>query len=198
MQAFRFVMAAVAAASILVCSSAWAKPDDAPPTVDVNVVNDPLNPVPVSLSESFDEHVVLRFRFDSADVCSTFTGQGVGHLELPDRSVEDEPFVVPAGQILVISHLSWQAFTSAGGFTPGEYVSVTLGTRFGNLLITGTVITNEIASANYASGNENINGGMIFREGEAVCIAGGFRVGAVTTSGPSLNGTVLSGRLVDQ
>ena len=51
MQSFCTVIAAAAFASLLVCSSAMAKPGDAPPTVDVNVVNDQLSPVPVVSTE---------------------------------------------------------------------------------------------------------------------------------------------------
>ena len=165
--------------------------------VEAVIVNGPSEAVPVAISESLDNHVVLRFRFDSGDVCSTFTGQGVGHLEFSDRSVDANPYTVPPGKALLITHVSWQAFASQGAFTQGEYVTVSVGTRFGNLLQTGTVVTSDVAAATYANGNEHIDGGLLFRAGEYVCISGGLRTGAVTTSGPSLNGTVLNGRLVD-
>jgi hypothetical protein len=165
--------------------------------VEAVIVNGPSEAVPVAISESFDNHVVLRFRFDSGDVCSTFTGQGVGHLEFPDRTVDANPYTVPPGKALLITHVSWQAFASQGTFPQGQYVTVSIGTRFGNLLQTGTVVTSDVAAATYANGNENIDGGLLFRAGEYVCISGGLRAGPVTTSGPSLNGTVLNGRLVD-
>jgi hypothetical protein len=165
--------------------------------VEAVIVNGPSEAVPVTISESPDSHVVLQFRFDSGDVCSTFTGQGVGHLEFPDRSVDANPFTVPPGQALLITHVSWQAFTSGQGFPQGEYLQVSVGTRFGPLLVTGAVVTSDIAAAAYANGNENIDGGLLFRPGENVCISGGLRTGGVTTAGPSLNGTVLHGRLVD-
>jgi hypothetical protein len=165
--------------------------------VEAVIVNGSSEAVPVTVSESPDDHVVLRFRFDSGDVCSTFTGQGVGHLEFADRSVDANPFTVPPGKALLIRHVSWQAFASQGTFPQGEYVTVSIGTRFGNLLQTGAVVTSDIAAATYANGNENIDGGLLFRAGEHVCISGGLRSGAVTTSGPSLNGTVLSGHLID-
>ena len=165
--------------------------------VEAVIVNGPSAAVPVAIAESPDDHVVLRFRFDSGNVCSTFSGQGIGHLEFADRSVDANPFTVPPGKALLITHVSWQAFASQGAFTQGEYVTVSIGTRFGALLLTGTVVTSDIAAATYASGNENIDGGLLFRAGENVCISGGLRTGAVTVSGPSLNGTVLHGRLVD-
>ena len=165
------------------------------PVLQVEVSN--ADPVPVAIAESPDDQVVLRFRFDSGDVCSTFTGQGVGHLEFADRSVDANPYTVPPGKALLIDHVSWQAFASQGAFTQGEYVTVSIGTRFGALLNTGTVVTSDVAAATYANGNENIDGGLLFRAGENVCISGGLRTGAVTNAGPSLNGTVLQGRLVD-
>ena len=167
--------------------------------VEALIVNGPSQAVPVTMSESLGDHVVLRYRSDTGDICSTFTGQGIAHLEFADRSVDTNPFTVPDGKTLVITNVSWQAFdVLPGSFVQGQFVTLSVGTRFGPLLRTGAVVTADIAAAIYANGNENINGGLIFRPGEYVCISGGLRVGSTTTAGPTFNGTVLNGRLVDQ
>jgi 3D (Asp-Asp-Asp) domain-containing protein len=169
-------------------------------TPNVVVANGPSNAMPVTLTESMNNDVVLHFQFDSNDVCGPgLTSQGIFHRESPNsRSVEAEPFVVPVGTDLIVSHLSWNAFSS-GTWTTGEYLGVTVGVNSGQFLFsTGTVITSDLAAARRVRGNLNINGGVSFREGETVCISSSFGVGNSGTAGPSLNGTILHGRLVEQ
>ena len=168
--------------------------------VPVEVINDASNAVPVRVTESHNSRVVLHFRFDSDDRCGpSQPSQGIAHLELTDRSVENQPFVVPASKALLITHFNWEVVAQPGDWSAGQYLNVVVGPNSGQFLLsTGTIITSDIASAANINGNVNINGGLLFHEGEPVCMFSTLQVGNVGASGPSLNGTKLHGHLVDQ
>jgi len=178
--------------------------DDTNP-VPVEITNGESDPVAVKLSESANSHVVLHFRFDSNDVCGPqLPGQGIFHAEVPGASplVDPEPFVVPAGKTLLITHVNWTAF---GGqvdqWVVGEYLRMVMGRNTGEFRLTaGTPITSELAASHNFTGNVNINNGVPFRAGENVCIIATFRVntGGGNSDNPSLNGTIAHGHLVDQ
>lgn len=82
---FRTLIAATSAALIFVSSAAIAKPDEAPPTVNVNVTNEPL----ATQSSKVPVQRFLSFVMQTGDVAGK----------------ESEPYEVPEGMRLVIEYI---------------------------------------------------------------------------------------------
>jgi len=198
---------------MLFCSSVLAeKPDEAPPTVDVNVVNTPDDPVPVTgvvdvtsaptthMGQGVENHVSLVTGSGSGTTCPA--GELAAFRQSSDGNFPFDEFVVPEGMTFVVTDLAIGVREKAGNdWIAGNNIisfQLSIGPGASDRMWVSTMQIDELmAASGEAWFTDHLVSGVAIGSEERVCIRAGFTFSADSDTVSLINLSRLYGYLVD-
>lgn len=119
-----------------------------------------------------ERHVVLtNISLPGVDQCGgIWVNQGLGEIR-PDGTVASQEFVVPPGQVLVVTDVDWRTHELPASFVQGRMhaFAICLGPNNTTVFQTGTLIDADLATAGVWLGSASLTAGFQVGPGVAIC-----------------------------
>ena len=154
------------------------------------------------LGQSVDAHVVLKNDRSPGTTCDSFSFKDQALFRVfPDGTQSAAPFVVPRGQVLVVTDVEWNVRESQTTLVPGTtlFLQIYLSTNIPDAHVfqsRGVSITNEQKNARPGT-SEQLTAGFLVASGTPICpnaIHGGTSIAVTLT----LDHLILRGDLIDR